>query len=184
MDEELLRCMTATGCTAIGYGLESGSDSVLKILHKGFSIKEATHTIVQSMSHFKTIKLFLMWGFPFETLIEFKETMFLVFYISQAAEGKCSMILAFNHLMPMPNSPLYAEYKDSILFDEAAAKVRFVCRGDGSMMALNNGSAEMLQLIKDHPKVFAPYWRFEDSNFLAKWNLLLENNDAITTVGL
>ena len=48
MDRKLLLKMKKAGCYAISWGIESGSDNILRAMNKGFSVKQAAKTLKDS----------------------------------------------------------------------------------------------------------------------------------------
>jgi radical SAM superfamily enzyme YgiQ (UPF0313 family) len=173
MDDEILREMSMSGCHAIGYGLESGSDIVLRRLRKGFSLDRAISVICRSARYFESIKLFLMWGYPFETLLDFKQTLFSLFYIFQRSPvPSCNIICGWNHLIPMANSSMYRCYEGRLIFDDLCNTLRVTICSDGSTSTLREGNPEIYQLVRDNPNVFPNFWRYPDSYIEEKWAIL------------
>jgi radical SAM superfamily enzyme YgiQ (UPF0313 family) len=72
---EILKTLRESGLTMIIWGVESGSDRVLKLMQKGTNLKDIE--IVIQNSHKAGIKnvVYIMFGFPTETKQEFLETM-------------------------------------------------------------------------------------------------------------
>jgi len=74
IDKEILQRLKAAGCYLITYGVESGSDRVLKILQKGFTVSKVEQTFkITKETGFETHGLFMV-GTPGETRQEIKET--------------------------------------------------------------------------------------------------------------
>jgi anaerobic magnesium-protoporphyrin IX monomethyl ester cyclase len=74
IDKEILQWLKAAGCYLITYGVESGSDRVLKILQKGFSVSKVEHTFkITKEVGLETHGLFMV-GTPGETRQEIKDT--------------------------------------------------------------------------------------------------------------
>lgn len=74
MTKELLLKMRQAGCTGLGYGLESGSDKVIRDMHKLFSVSLAEMVIKDTYSSDITTSINIMVGFPTETQADFQET--------------------------------------------------------------------------------------------------------------
>ncbi len=74
VDYELLRKMKDSGCELLRYGVESGSDKILKAMNKSFTVKIAEKALKES--HKAGIKnhINLIVGFPGEGEKEFNET--------------------------------------------------------------------------------------------------------------
>ncbi|MFH1998926.1 MAG: radical SAM protein, partial [Planctomycetota bacterium] len=72
--EDLLAEMASSGCGALFYGLESGSDVVLEKIDKRFTVGEALAAIHMTRQYMHVAASFI-WGFPFEEINELVETL-------------------------------------------------------------------------------------------------------------
>ncbi len=78
-DEELLGLMKEAGCVALGYGIESGSDRVLKRIRKGISTEMIEKAIRATRKvGIEHVSLFLMCSHPGENLKDIRRTSFFV----------------------------------------------------------------------------------------------------------
>jgi anaerobic magnesium-protoporphyrin IX monomethyl ester cyclase len=151
MDEELMARMADSGCTWIFYGIESGSDRVLKKIRKGFSREEARDIIIRSGRYFQVVTS-LMWGFPFETLRDFDDT---ADFISFMKDRECGVDLYL--LAPLPFSPLYEAYRrDLELVPEKCRRL------------FGAGDRQMLDFIRDYPGVSQWFYRYPTPHFRQK----------------
>ena len=71
---EILSAMYRAGCRAIYWGVESGSDRVLKLMDKGNNVESTSRTLIAANAAGIRNHLFLIVGYPTETLSELKET--------------------------------------------------------------------------------------------------------------
>ena len=76
VDEEDMQLMADNGCVELRFGIESGSDKVLALTKKGFTSAEAVEVIGKAVNIFRRTDAFFMWGFPFETIEDFYQTVF------------------------------------------------------------------------------------------------------------
>jgi len=76
VDEQMLRTMADAGCVHVRYGVESGSDAVLRRVAKGFTARQANEIIALSAQIFPEVDAFFIWGFPFETMTDFYKSVF------------------------------------------------------------------------------------------------------------
>ena len=76
VDDEMMYMMKDSGCTDLRFGIESGSTRILKLLKKGFDQEKAADVVARATRIFNTVDTFFIWGFPFETLQDFRETLF------------------------------------------------------------------------------------------------------------
>ncbi len=75
-DEEMMRAMERTGCVEIRFGIESGSDKVLLATKKGFTSAETIPVVRRACDLFRRVDLFYVWGYPFETMEDFYQSVF------------------------------------------------------------------------------------------------------------
>jgi radical SAM superfamily enzyme YgiQ (UPF0313 family) len=162
MDDELMREMRSAGCHGVQYGVESGSNSVLKKINKGFTKQMAEDIIKKSTKYFEQVISTFIWGFPFETMEDFYETIFLM---SSLAE-KGSMIKFFL-LSPSPLSQLYREYRDSLRYSEKLCS-ELVWKGYSNFI-----DREIISnMIKNYPEVFPDFYYIDSGNMYEKYKTL------------
>lgn len=77
-DKESMELMAKSGCLELRFGIESGCDEVLQRVQKGFSVAEATDVVSQATDIFPGVDTFFIWGFPFETMPQFYQSVFLM----------------------------------------------------------------------------------------------------------
>jgi len=114
MNEELMDEMARSGCETVFYGIDTGSDKVLKKIKRGYGLRQALEVIKKSVNYFQRVEIGLMWGFPFETLVDFEATLKLRRYLDE--ELKCGVQLRW--LEPYPATALMKEYKDDLFLPE------------------------------------------------------------------
>ncbi|MCP4131036.1 MAG: B12-binding domain-containing radical SAM protein [bacterium] len=76
VNEDAIKALADSGCLEIRFGIESGSDRVLKAIKKGFDSATALKTVSLAKKHIKYVDTFFIWGFPFETIEDFSESLF------------------------------------------------------------------------------------------------------------
>jgi radical SAM superfamily enzyme YgiQ (UPF0313 family) len=102
IDLDMLKALKSAGCERINYGVESGSDKVLKNLHKGITKEQAVGAFgLTKKVGIQTVAYF-MFGCPGETRDQMSETME---FAKQLNPDYCH----FTILVPFPGTPLYAE---------------------------------------------------------------------------
>lgn len=102
VDEEELRLMRRAGCFLIAWGLESGSETVLKRARKGTTVTRIQETI--AASHRAGIKNwgYFIIGLPGETVTTIQETI--------ALSKRLPVDIALFHIAtPYPGTPFYYE---------------------------------------------------------------------------
>lgn len=75
-DPEMMAAMEKTGCVEIRFGVESGSDRILALTKKGFTSGESVDVVRRACDVFRRVDLFYVWGYPYETMEDFYESVF------------------------------------------------------------------------------------------------------------
>jgi radical SAM superfamily enzyme YgiQ (UPF0313 family) len=78
IDREAMELMAESGCVEIRFGIESGSDEILDLVEKGFNVEQAIRIVSEAAEVFPSVDAFFIWGFPFETMEQFYQTVFLM----------------------------------------------------------------------------------------------------------
>ena len=124
LDEELIRLMAHTGCRAIWFGTESGSNRVLKMLHKGVDKKRAVKTFRLCKKYgIRTGASFVV-GLPGETKDEIYETLDFAHHLD-------SYYTWFNYYLGIPGSDLYDRIIKENLYDHLDERKYAWVRVDG-----------------------------------------------------
>lgn len=74
VNEELIKNLKRAGCQGIHYGIEAGSERILRILNKGISIAQAKHAFDLTRKYKISILAYFMIGNPTETINEINTT--------------------------------------------------------------------------------------------------------------
>jgi anaerobic magnesium-protoporphyrin IX monomethyl ester cyclase len=155
LDEDLLGKMARAGCDAVFFGIESGSNDVLAKIGKKFTIEEATQKIEMATKHMKKVVTSYIWGFPFETMDDFKRTIFSI-----VAMWHLGAMAGLKLLSPMPLSRLGIEYRDRIGFSEQLCSV-FATLGNTAPGVTGKRAAipaEFKVLIEQYPDIFEGFY--------------------------
>lgn len=151
MDEDLLVKMAGAGCTGIQYGVESGSEHVLKRVGKQITIPQIKEVVHQSVDHFEYVMTTFMWGFPFETMGDFFQTVYLMGVLADMGA-----LVKLLFLSPAPLSPLYREYGDQLQFDEKF--VPHLLWGVYEDKVSPEEKNEVLERIRQNPDIFSSFY--------------------------
>ncbi len=165
MDEDLLDRMAKAGCDAVFLGIESGSDDVLKRINKKFTIEEATRKVEMFARYIPEVITSYIWGFPFETMEDFKLTLFSV-----VSMGYLGARVGLKLLSPMPMSPLGIEYRDQLEFSEDLCSV-FASLGNvtpGKMSRRAEIPDEFKVFIKEYPDICAGFYYIKSNTIREK----------------
>jgi hypothetical protein len=161
MDEEVVRTMALAGCDTIFYGIESGSDEILGRIHKRFTVAEAFDVVKLSLEYMKTHVSFI-WGFPFETLHDLYDTIITLLLMHRMGAE-----LHFNLLVPLPSAELHRKYATAEQCLRAAD-----IGWDWALMDDYRYGPELLEFIRDHRDLCAPFYCFASPDFDEKVRLL------------
>ncbi len=92
--DKLLRGMRKAGFTLIHWGLESGCQRILNLMHKGITIATASRILKASSKHKIANLCFIMFGFPGETKEEAEQTVKFLQNHTEAIDDV--MVASFN----------------------------------------------------------------------------------------
>lgn len=134
LDEDLVKKMANAGCKAMWFGTESGSNRVLKMLHKGTNKEKAIETFKLCKKYgIRTGASFIL-GIPGETKKEMYETL-------NFAHQLDSYWTWFNYYLGIPGSDLYDRVIKEELYDKVDERKYAWVKVDG----MSSG-----QMIKFH----------------------------------
>ena len=153
MDEETLREMSRAGCFMVFYGVESGSDNVLRQTKKGYTRRDVEKVIDRSLKYM-AVNSFFMWGFPFETMEDFFQTLDFVDHVARL--GVTPVVHIVN---PLPLSELYRQYKEKLAFSRDL-------HGDSLLMR----HEEIIRMIEKYPGIFTVFYHC-DANIREKYRI-------------
>lgn len=108
VDLDLLKAMKASGCTSVGYGVESGSQKILNSMNKRVTVKQNELAITNTLKAGMTPIVQMIYGYPGENIETIRETVDFfdrVHFYPPVGYGDVFISL----LTPLPGSPLYEE---------------------------------------------------------------------------
>ncbi len=174
-DEEMMRAMVATGCCEIRFGIESGSDAVLARTRKGFTAEQAVEVVTASVRLFDRTDCFYIWGFPFETMADFHQTVFQMVAFRALGARILPSLLCF-----LPQTDIYREVKDSgdltfcpQLFPEYMLTGHEILGGARCEIPAEHN--RIFDFIRAHPDLFPGFFHYRlEENVLPKLAVLQE----------
>ncbi|MBU2540511.1 MAG: B12-binding domain-containing radical SAM protein [Candidatus Omnitrophica bacterium] len=158
MSEKIIKDLSRNNFGAIAYGIESGSNVILKKIKKRFTIEEATRILLLSKKYFKEVRTSFIYGFPFESKNDFLDTITYIAYL-QSMKIKLQLYL----LCPLPNTQIYNYYKKILRFSEAAIP-------DSSPLLIN--TKDMKGLIIKYPDIFSTYYHYKSPALKDKFKII------------
>lgn len=147
VDEGILSRMSKSGCENIYFGVESGSNRVLKKTRKGFNIEQAIKALLLARKYIKTVRASFIFRFPFETAADFKETLCVMKFLKSRRVD-----VQLWPLTPCKGTGIYAQYKDALRFSP------------GALTWYDRPLAyqkECLEMISSHPEIFYDRYYYE-----------------------
>jgi hypothetical protein len=148
----LLAAMASAGCKSIFYGVESGSNAVLRRIKKNFSIEKALEVIGWSLEHMEVTTNF-MWGFPHETPEDLDKTLYAAKLVEELGAAASLLMLA-----PLNQAPMSADA--AIRFDATAPNI--FC-ADYRQLAQRH-RADWHALVESIPSVYGAFHCFESAH--------------------
>lgn len=158
---EMIATMADSGCDRIFYGIESGSNKILRKINKQFTVEEA-ETKIKMSSKYLTCRLGFIWGFPFERFSDFLAT---INFIGRLKNYSKNIKIQFYMLNPTPSSSLYAEYGASIKFNP---NLPTDMEGINTQKTDPKTKKKILQLVQRYPQVFPNFYYFPTPNLNQK----------------
>jgi anaerobic magnesium-protoporphyrin IX monomethyl ester cyclase len=115
MTEDLVALMAEAGCSAIFYGVDSGSPRILDRTFKELDPESILPTLKMSAEYFECIEASFIWGYPFETYEDFLLTLDMA---ARASSFAPKVNIQLHMLSPLPSSPIYREFEGELLLPE------------------------------------------------------------------
>lgn len=172
-DLEMMQAMADSGCVELRFGIESGSDRVLKMIKKGFSAKEVMEIIPKAIEIFPRVDTFYVWGFPFETMEDFQQSLFqMISFRSMGARILPSL------LSLLPQTEIYQEWAAKTKLEFCPSLLpEFVLTGHeicmGIDVSLPQGYSAYFDLIMDNPDIFPGFFLIDaENNVMPKLEIL------------
>jgi radical SAM superfamily enzyme YgiQ (UPF0313 family) len=174
-DEETMRAMAAAGCCEIRYGIESGSNRILQLTRKGFTAEDAVEIVAKAVTIFDRTDCFYVWGFPFETMDDFYQSVFqMVSFRAMGARILPSMLCL------LPQTEIYRNLPDP-------GKLEF-CTGlfpeymltgherlQGARCDWPAEHARIFEFVRHNPDIFPGFFHYDlNGNILPKLRVLQE----------
>lgn len=107
-DDELLSLMVESGCKGVLIGFESFKESTLRLMDKGVNIVIGDYEKAVAKIHGYGLGIYGTFIFGYDT-----ETLEDIQYTTERAIEMKLYIGAFNHLLPLPGTPLYREFEEA-----------------------------------------------------------------------
>ena len=170
ISRDLLEMMTSSGLKTILYGIESGSNEILRKINKEFTIEEA-RKVVNLTAEYATVESSYIWGFPFETINQFFETLFCV--TADQNNPRINPQLLF--LNPLPKSLLFEKYKNTLKFSPEL--IPGISRLPGNEKL--HEYPDLVKSISLHPVEFASYYFYDHDTLQEKYAYINKLSESL-----
>jgi len=173
VDDEMMRAMADCGCLELRFGIESGSDRVLQRIRKGFTAAQSLRVVPQAVKIFPRVDAFFVWGFPFETLEDFNQSLLQMVSFRMMGARILPSLLSL-----LPQTEIFKEYAGKAplefcpyLFPEFVFTGHEICRGGD--IELPEKYRAYFDLILANPDIFSGFFHIDlEGNVLPKLALL------------
>ncbi|MFC1854227.1 B12-binding domain-containing radical SAM protein, partial [candidate division CSSED10-310 bacterium] len=115
IDPDLLRNLHLAGCYRIWFGAESGSETMIHTMNKGFQIPQVRQAVDWTQKSGIDAGLFILIGYPGETLADLWKTLRMIKELNPEA---CGNSVAY----PIKGTPFYDLVKHKLSADYAWSK--------------------------------------------------------------
>ncbi len=175
-DVDTMDAMAETGCVEIRYGIESGSQKVLARTLKGFTPDQAVAVVSEAVKRFPRVDTFFVWGFPFETMEDFYQTLFQMLSFRLMGSRILPSLLCY-----LPQTRIYEEYRGDPKFEfcpdllpEYMLTGHEVCHSSG--IEIDDDHRWLFDFISQHPDIFPGFYHYDlEGNVRPKLAVLQEH---------
>ena len=159
VDDDLLALIAKAGCNYVFYGVESGSAKILARVNKVIPFEQTARAVRTSAKLQMYVHTPLMWGFPFEDIRDFHETLLFGRYLES-----CGAEVFYTLATPLPATSLYEEFRERLSFDP---QIYSTIIAPGRVTDLS----EVAGMIARYPGLFAGFYHFADGKVEEKISL-------------
>lgn len=174
IDREAMNLMAKSGCVEIRFGIESGSDEILEKVVKGFKAEQAIQIVSEAAQVFPNVDAFFIWGFPFETMEHFYQTVFLMNSFRMMGVRVLPSLLCY-----LPQTKIYQEVdKEKLEFSyemipEYMITGHETCNGFG--IKIEDRYRFIYDFILENRDIFPGFFHYDiENNIKPKLDVLTE----------
>jgi radical SAM superfamily enzyme YgiQ (UPF0313 family) len=169
VDAEMMRALADAGCVELRFGVESGSDRILSEIRKGFTSAQVLDVLPAAIEMFPRVDAFYVWGFPFETMEDFDQSLFQMVSLRMMGARILPSLLCL-----LPQTEIYRQWSDRIpltfcsyLLPEFVFTGHEVCHG--GVVEIPDRHREYFDLIRANPDIFPGFFHMDlENNVLPK----------------
>jgi hypothetical protein len=146
---------------------------LLKLVKKGFTTKQTLDVVPAAVEIFPRVDAFFVWGFPFETMEDFHQSLFQMVSFRMLGARILPSLLSL-----LPQTEIYRQWSEKVdlefcpyLFPEFVFTGHEVCRH--GQIDLPERYQEYFDLIINNPDVFPGFFHIDlEGNVLPKLEVL------------
>ena len=157
MTEELMELMAEAGCDGIFYGVETGSQRMIRDTGKKFTVEQARQTVLTTTKYMRPCSSFI-WNYPYETLDDFYDTIAEFVYLNN--KGSNVRLFMLSPLKPTPFAG--PQYAAQLRFDED-----IWCH-----LLRRRRYIHVADMIRDDPDLFCAFYHFETEGLEKKLGIV------------
>lgn len=173
-DAETMEELVRAGCVELRYGVESGCNTILERTKKGFTAEQALDVVSRAATILPRVDAFYIWGFPFESMEDFYETVLHMVSLRMAGVRILPSLLCL-----LPQTDLFAEIGSENLEFADDLFPEYMLTGHevaGSVnVSIRPEHQGYFDFIRAHPEIFPGFFHVDvRSNVLPKLSVLQE----------
>lgn len=173
VDSEMMYALADSGCIELRFGIESGSDKILSQIKKGFTCSDVLEVVPAAIEIFPRVDAFYMWGFPFETMEDFNQSLFQMISLRMMGARILPSLLCL-----LPQTEIYRQWSGRMplqfcpyLLPEFVFTGHEVCHG--GLIEIPEYHKDYFELIQQNPDIFPGFFHIDlERNVLPKLRLL------------
>ena len=175
-DAETMKAMAETGCMEIRYGIESGSARILEKTKKGFTPDESVAVVGEATTIFPRVDAFFVWGFPFETMEDFHQSLFQMVSFRLMGARILPSLLCF-----LPQTDVYNELEpgEKLQFSQEMMPEYMITGHEINHVGRFSTAGEhegIFEFIRRHPDIFPGFFLVNiEENIKPKLKILQEH---------
>ena len=172
-DEAMMQAMADCGCVELRFGIESGCDRILETIKKGFTVSDVLELIPQAVKIFPRVDAFYVWGYPFESIEEFNQSLFQMISFRMMGVRILPSLLCL-----LPQTEIYKQEIAGTTLDFCPYLFpEFVFTGHevihGSDVVIPSEHRQYYDLIIANPDIFPGFYHCDlENNVLPKLEML------------
>ncbi|MFP4496751.1 MAG: B12-binding domain-containing radical SAM protein [Vulcanimicrobiota bacterium] len=197
VDKNTLKEARLAGCRQVLYGIESGSNKVLKEIRKDFQAELIKPGLLLSAQYIENSIASFMFNYPFETLRDFLKTINLIYQVLKKNTPNY-ITIQLHQLAPLPRTVIFARYKNELIrkgnwnlltsnnnmqgydyyVDEKNKKNLVTPKTGNQSFQPEN---EIQELIDENPEIFPSFYFYNSPDYELKEKLIEKLRVSLTS---